>query len=236
MKRILALLMALTLCFAATAALAETTSLTVKGNGAVTVTADRACVTLGVRETSADALEAQSAVNAKINAIYEALLAAGVEKKDIGTDSLYLYANYDYSEEIEKIVGYTASNMLSVQTTQLEKLGEYIDVAFGAGANVLDYVQFTAQNSEDAQKEALELAVQNAYEKAEVIAAAMGKTIHSVTSVTEEDRYSADAGAKTSNARATEAASAEDSTLVQASSLQISACVTVEFELSEGED
>ena len=197
------------------------------------MTADKACVVLGVRETSSDALEVQGIVNGKINAIYEALIAAGVDKKDIGTESLYLFANYDYSGETEQIVGYTASNTLSIQTMQLDKLGEYIDIAFGAGANTLENVQFMAQNSEDAQKEALQLAVQNAYEKAEVVASAAGMQVSAVLSIQENDGYysSVEAGAKYSNMRAAGASEMDESTLVQASSLQISASVSVEFEL-----
>lgn len=233
MKRILTLLAAVMIALSMTAALAEPTKLTVVGNGVATMTADKACVVLGVRETSSDALEVQGVVNGKINAIYEALIAAGVDKKDIGTESLYLFANYDYSGETEQIVGYTASNTLSIQTMQLDKLGEYIDIAFGAGANTLENVQFMAQNSEDAQKEALQLAVQNAYEKAEVVASAAGMQVSAVLSIQENDGYysSVEAGAKYSNMRAAGASEMDESTLVQASSLQISASVSVEFEL-----
>lgn len=235
-KRMIALLLAAMMIWAMPA-MAEATKLTVRGNGVVTLTADQANVVLGVREYSTDAQEVQSTVNAKINAIYDALIAAGVDKKDIGTDSLYMYANYDYSGNEEKIVGYTATNTLRLRTEQLDNLGGYIDIAFGAGANTLDNIQFSAKDSETAQKEALQLAVQNAYEKAEVVAEAAGQDIASVLVIEENDSYyGMDSGAKYSNARVTGEAAMDESTLIQASSLQISASVTVEFELTEGQD
>lgn len=233
MKRILSIIMVAMLLFCG-AAFAEETELTVRGIGIVSVTADQASVVLGVRETSPDVLEAQSTVNEKINAIRTALLEAGVESKDIGTESLYIYASYDYSQDEERLVGYTATNTISITTTDIAKLGEYIDISFRAGANTLDTVNFSARDTEEAQKEALQLAVQNAYEKAETIAQAAGMEIVRVEKIDEtSEYYGGDLGAKYSNSRMAETA-ADGATVVQASSLQISASVVVEFELREG--
>ncbi len=65
-------------------------------------------------------LVAQSTVNEKIAAIKQALLDAGVQESEINTDSINIYANYDYSENTEVIVGYTANNTLSVRTTDID--------------------------------------------------------------------------------------------------------------------
>lgn len=234
MKRWMVVLLALVL-FGTTTALAETTILTVRGTGVVGVTADVAQIVLGVREVSTDVREAQATVNEKINAICDALIEAGVDQKDIGTESLYIYANYDYSGDEQRLTGYTASNTISITTSQIDSVGMYIDIAFEGGANTLDSVDFSSRDNEDAQKEALELAVQNAYEKAEVIANAAGMEIVAVKSFDEsEQSYSVDTGAKYSNARI-EAGAGDQSTRVQASSLQIQATVLVEFELSKGD-
>ncbi|MGN0803294.1 MAG: SIMPL domain-containing protein [Candidatus Faecivicinus sp.] len=234
MKRWMIVLLALVL-FGTTTALAETTTLTVRGTGVVGVTADVAQIVLGVREVSTDVREAQATVNEKINAICDALIEAGVDQKDIGTESLYIYANYDYSGDEQRLTGYTASNTISITTSQIDSVGAYIDIAFEGGANTLDSVDFSSRDNEDAQKEALELAVQNAYEKAEVIANAAGMEIVAVKSFDEsEQSYSVDTGAKYSNARI-EAGTGDQSTRVQASSLQIQATVLVEFELSKGD-
>lgn len=234
MKRWMIVLLALVF-FGTTTALAETTTLTVRGTGVVGVTADVAQIVLGVREVSTDVREAQATVNEKINAICDALIEAGVDQKDIGTESLYIYANYDYSGDEQRLTGYTASNTISITTSQIDSVGAYIDIAFEGGANTLDSVDFSSRDNEDAQKEALELAVQNAYEKAEIIANAAGMEIVSVKSFDEsEQSYSVDTGAKYSNARI-EAAAGDQSTRVQASSLQIQATVLVEFELSKGD-
>lgn len=234
MKRFFAVVLMLAMLLSC-AAMAESAVLKVRGSGVVSVSADVARVVLGVREQSDDVRAAQASVNEKINAIYAALVEAGIESKDIGTESIYIYANYDYSNGEERLTGYTASNSISVTTTQIDKVGEYIDLAFAAGANTLDTVNFFSRDNAEAQEEALELAVQNAFEKAEVIANAAGMKIISVKSFDEtEEHYYSDSGAKYSNARA-EGAAMDQSTMVQASSLQISASVLVKFELDKGE-
>lgn len=233
MKKFLSIMLIAALFVFSGGALAEKTELTVRGTGVVSVTADVARVVLGVWETAPDVRVAQATVNEKINAICAALLEAGVESKNIGTESIFICANYDYSDGEERLAGYTATNTIAITTFSIDKMGEYIDIAFEAGANTLDMVNFSSQGNEEAQKEALQLAVQNAYEKAEVIAQAAGMEIVSVKSIDEtEERYATDTGAKYSNARV-EAAAAGQSTMVQASSLQIEASVLVEFELDE---
>lgn len=234
MKRVCLVVLALLVMISGTMALAEDTSLTVRGMGVVNTEADCARIVLGVRETCEDALQAQAVVNEKLNAIVAALTEAGVDSKDMGTENLYIYANYDYSSSEERLIGYSATNTISITTMQMDKVGEYIDIAFSQGANTLESIYFSKQNSSDIQNEALQLAVQNAYEKAQSIADALGMEIKSLESIDESSEYyGVDAGAKYSNAREEAALTGDSSTMVQASAVQISATVLVEFELGE---
>lgn len=232
MRKAIAIVLAL-LCVCCSAAQAAT--LSVRGVGVVGVTADQARIVLGVRESAKDVLTAQATVNGKINAIFDALLEAGVEQKDIGTESLYIYANYDYSGDEPRLVSYTATNTLAVLVTDMERVGELIDIAFACGANTLDTVELSAKDTEEAQQQALRLAVESAFSKGEVIADAAGMTIASVVSIEEAvDYYGSDYGAKYLNARGVTESAADSATSVQASTLSVTATVLVEFELSEG--
>lgn len=236
MKKFVSVVLAVMLLMVSVSAIAEPAVLSVRGTGVVSIIADQASVVIGVRESAEDVLEAQTTVNGKINAICDALLAAGLEQKNLGTASMYIYANYDYSGEGERIVGYTASSSVSVMSDDIDKIGEYIDIAFANGANTLDSVNFSAKESEQAQQEALALAVQNAMEKAQTIAGAAGMEVTSIVSVTESNDYYYDValGAKYSNARV-ESAAMDTGTSLQASSLQVTATVLVEFEMSKGD-
>lgn len=117
MKKLIAAMLALIVCAVGMNALAEETKLSVSGTGVVSVLADQVSVTLGVTETNAEVKAAQEAVNAKINAIYDALIAAGVEKKDIGTDRISIRAEYSDSSILRsggELTGYTASNTITI--------------------------------------------------------------------------------------------------------------------------
>ena len=233
MKKMFAILLCLAILALGTgAALADGTKLSVTGSGTVLVESDLAIVTVGVQETSKDVLEAQSTVNEKIAAIKQALLDAGVEESEINTDSINIYANYDYSDNTEVIVGYTARNSLSVRTTDMDNVGSLIDAAFAAGANTLDNVQFTVQDDTQAREQALTMAVEDARRKADVLASAAGLQVASIESISEGGvsvydsmrNYAADTvmAAKESGGAGT---------LVQAALVSVDAMVSMEFEL-----
>ena len=233
MKKMFAILLCLAILALGTgAALAEGTTLSVTGNGTVLVESDLAIVTVGVQETSKDVLEAQSTVNEKIAAIKQALLDAGVEESEINTDSINIYANYDYSDNTEVIVGYTARNSLSVRTTDMDNVGSLIDAAFAAGANTLDNVQFTVQDDTQAREQALTMAVEDARRKADVLASAAGLQVASIERISEGGVSVYDS---MRNYAADTVMAAEESggagTLVQAALVSVDASVSMEFEL-----
>ena len=233
MKKMFAMLLCLAILALGTgAALADGTTLSVTGSGTVLVESDLAIVTVGVQETSKDVLEAQSTVNEKIAAIKQALLDAGVEESEINTDSINIYANYDYSDNTEVIVGYTARNSLSVRTTDMDNVGSLIDAAFVAGANTLDNVQFTVQDDTQAREQALTMAVEDARRKADVLASAAGLQGASIESISEGGVSVYDS---MRNYAADTVMAAEESggagTLVQAALVSVDATVSMEFEL-----
>lgn len=231
MKRIAILLIALMLMSVTCACtLAEGAVLTVRGSGVVSMDADTATITLGVREVSDDVVSAQGTVNAKIASVIEKLLEMGVNVDDIHTWSISIYPNYDYSSVGEQVVGYTADNTLSVTTKDIDNVGAYIDAAFAAGANTFSDISFSASDAADENDMALKLAVENAAAKAAVLAEASGMKVVGMRSISEEMYGYAENGAKFARAVAEETADGA-ATRVYASQLQVSASVTVEYAL-----
>ena len=106
---------------------AQGATVSVTGSATILAPADTATVRLGVTESAQNVLEAQSAMNAKIEAIRQALLESGIEEKSINTDRLNIYTNYSYADDgTERVSGYTASSTLSIVTHDME-LSEYAD-------------------------------------------------------------------------------------------------------------
>lgn len=228
-KRVIILLTCLLMACLTATAFAET-KITVSGVGEALIPADTAVVTLGVTVQKNDVLEAQNEVNTKIEAVRSALIAAGIAKEDINTDRLSIYAVYDYSQEIERIVGYNAQSYLAIRTLDMEKVGEIIDISFTSGANTLNGIAFSASDSSSAEKDSLTLSVKNAMEKAETIASAAGLKITGIESISESYTYRGDSGVNSfykNAAVAEDAASA--STTVQAAKISVTANVSVVF-------
>lgn len=236
MKKLVMLALALLLALSCTAYAegveVKENTLTATGSGVVYVESDVATVSLGVMEYSTDVKEAQNTVNTKIAAVRAALLEAGVENSDINTDSIYIYANYDYSGDTQRVVGYTATNSLSVRTTEIDKVGALIDAAFAAGANQLNNVEFSKQDISEAQDQALTMATQNAIAKAKTIASAAGVQLNGIAAISENNSYYYDSGLNVTYAR-TEDVKASEGTDVQAAMISVSAFVTIEYRIAE---
>ena len=231
MRKLIAVLLVLTLSLGVSAALADRT-VTVSGSGEVLVPADVAVVSVGINIRKADALEAQSAANEVIARIREALTAAGFDEENINTGYVSLWGVYDYNGDTESITAYNASSTLAVKVTDMARVGEAIDLAFGAGANTLDGVSFSVEDDAEARKEALKKAVADAQEKAAVLAEAAGLGELEVKAVQESgvsvyDRNINDFAVKAMGM--TESAM-DRGTVVTAAKIAVSASVTIVFE------
>lgn len=234
MRKLTALLLALALTLGLSAAFADT-KITVTGSGEVLIPADVAVISLGVNVRSAEAPSAQAEANEVIAKIREALTAAGIDEEDISTGYINLYAAYDYSSSVERITGYNASSTLAVKVTDMTRVGEVIDLAFGAGANMLDGVSFSAKDDTAARAEALKAAVADAKAKADVLAEAAGLGELEIDSIAESGVYAYDSGANNFSAKGmlTEEAAGDAATVIRAAKICVSASVTITYEAKQ---
>lgn len=231
MKKLIAVFLSVALILTSAAALADT-KITVNGTGEVRVSADTAVISLGVNARDKDVLKAQQKVNETIAAIRQALIGAGVKEENINTDFINIYAIYDYREDQEQIVAYNANSTLAIKVTDMESVGNIIDVCFAAGANTLNGISFSASDTEEAKTDAMQKAVADARKKAEVLAEASGMKITSIEIITEGGVYSYENNvgnvyaAKGFDTVETE----EDAgTVVQSAKLIVSATVSITF-------
>ena len=234
MKRIISLILALMLLTLPCAFAEEAASrLTVAGTATVSLPADTAVIRLGVQETAPEAQQAQATVNTKIAAIRQALLQMGIENADMTTESLYLYANYDYSDSLETLRSYTATNTLCITVRNIDLAADVIDAAFGCGANRFDDISFLASDISAATDQAYAEAVADAMHKAEIIAKAAGMNCISIVEINEGTTETwADNGMKL---RATTYA-AEDAAAgvdVQRSDVTVTANISITYSISK---
>ena len=168
-------------------------------------------------------------VNQVIASIRALLTENGIAGENINTDYINIYAIYDYRDGSEQIVAYNAGSTLAIRVTDMDSVGKVIDLAFSAGANTLNGIEFSASDTAAARGEALKGAVEDAKAKAGILADASGLKLKKIETISEGGTFSY------SNSRGFEAKSAdmEESaaygTVVQSARLVVSATVTVTY-------
>ncbi|MBQ8507954.1 MAG: SIMPL domain-containing protein [Clostridia bacterium] len=208
--------------------------LNVTGSGTIYMEADLVSASLGVNMSGEDLEVLQKQVNETVAAICEALVAAGLDEKSIATNYLYISPRYDYSGETEAIIGYSINNTLSIRTEDIANIGAYIDAAFAAGANTFDSIEFTVKDDSEARRQALTLAVEDARAKAETIAAAAGKQLNGILSISEGSQsdyswYNSTSGSVRYDMAAESVAGA--GTTVRAAQVKVTADVQVTYDM-----
>ena len=230
MRKLTALILALIVLSVSAAALADT-EITVSGEGNILVSADTAVVNIGVNIRDRNALKAQQRANEVIAAVRKVLTDNGIAAEDINTGYVELFTiyDYDYSSGSDAVSMYTANSMLAIQLKDMTQVGKVIDLAFGAGANSLNGVSFSASDTDAARKEALKAAVEQARVKAEVLAEAAGLKITGIEAINEGGTYSFDSGLNNFRSKGMADEAAEAETVVQAAKIQVNSTVNITF-------
>lgn len=175
--------------------------LSVSGSGEIDAEPDEASVRLGIEAENEAAAAAQREASTIATAILAALAEIGIEKEAIQTSALRLHPLYQQpaprsAAGVEpRIIGYRASNEVTVELTDLDKVGPAIDAAIGAGANRVIGVDFGLQDDLEMRRQALAEAIREARQKAETMAQALGVPLGPVLEVQEggvavQPRYS----------------------------------------------
>lgn len=184
MKKMISLLLAVMLCCVVSApAVADEDDrvIRVSGNATVSLSADTAALQIGVTTRNESVREAQSENTLLMSAVIEAILKTGVDEKDISTSQFDVYSTIDYvldetGRNVEKRV-FQVSNMLHVTIRDLSLLGAVLDTAVEAGANTTYGISFSSSKENEAYQQALTRAVEDAANKAQVLATAAGKSL-----------------------------------------------------------
>ena len=163
--------------------------MTVSATGTKKVMPDVAYVTLGTTTQNKSMSKAQSRNREIMNALTEALKSAGLKDGDIETVNYSVYPMYDYTTGTGKISGYEVSNMIRLTIKDIDKVGDYIDVAAANGANENYSINFDLEDSTPYYNEALADAMTKAKGKADAIAQAGGCEITGTLEITESQAY-----------------------------------------------
>ena len=171
----------------------ERNTLSVSGEGQLEVNPDKASITLAFVTNATTAKEAQDKNRAMSNAVVDALKGAGVKNEEIETIYYDLHQLWGWNQKTGERFdqGYELEHRMKITTTNLESVGNIIDLSIRSGANRVDSIEFglTKPMERQAKGEALAKAAQEAAAKAQSIAANVGVNIGKVMRVSESAYY-----------------------------------------------
>jgi uncharacterized protein YggE len=165
-------------------------TISVAGEGLAAARPDMAIVSVGVVTRAPSAAEAMAQNSRAMTTVTSAAKQSGIEARDIETSRISLQPQYSYpgqgSREAPKLVGYEASNNVSIRVRALDKLGGLLDQLVTSGANQVRGVELTLAEPGPLRDAARVSAMKDAMRKAEMLAEAAGVKIVRLFSASEE--------------------------------------------------
>ena len=166
------------------------TRLDISASGEVTRVPDIAVISAGVVTRSATAAAAMQENAGRMERVIAALKRAGVADRDIQTSAINLNPEYRYEEnQPPRLVGYTASNQVTVRFRDIRNSGRILDSLVAEGANQINGPTMTIEHPDSALDEARDRAVAAGRARAELYARAIGKRIVRIISISESGAH-----------------------------------------------
>ena len=201
--------------------------LIVQGEGKASVAPDKATIVLGVQTRDASAAIAAEENARQMNETITALLAAGIAESEIQTSGYTLGTEPQdvpvTAGEKQKAPVFLSSNTVTVNLNNTADVGRVLDAAVSAGSNSIQEVTFDLQNPGPQRDQALTMAILDAQRKAMVAAKAAGVKLGRVLEISEGYGYVA---------AASRSAAFDVATPILPGKMEITASVTVTYEIS----
>lgn len=219
---------------------AGNTLLNVAAEGKVARTPDLAVFSAGVTTQGKTAGEALTENAQRMTAVIASLRKAGIAERDIQTSNLSVNPVYgqpkrlpdgSYEQTDPVIIGYQATNQVSVRQRKLDQYGKVIDTLVAAGANQVNGPSFQIDSPEGALDEARVAAMGKARARADLYAKAAGLRVVRVLSISENGGFAPPPQPPIMFARA-DMAAAPKASPVAAGELEMTVTVNVSYELA----
>ena len=158
---------------------------TVVGSGQVQGTPDTLTANVSIEFTAPDVTAAMNQTSELQQAVINALVTAGVDRKDIRTTQVRLQPQY--GPESSAIVGYRASNSIDVKIRNLDSASNTLALIVSTGGNAtrINSVNYSIDDDSQLVKDARARAFQDAKDRAQQYAQLSGLKLGKVISISE---------------------------------------------------
>jgi uncharacterized protein len=167
---------------------ADLRQVTVVGAGEVQGTPDTLNVNASIEFIAPDVTGAMNQTSERQQAVINALVDAGVERKDISTSQVSLQPQFaGGGDNPQAIVGYRASNSIDVKIRQLDAASQALAliVSTGGDATRINNVNYSIEDDSQLVRDARSRAFNDAKDRAEQYAELSGQNLGKVISISE---------------------------------------------------
>ncbi len=187
MKKFTSVLVAALLVFSVAgtnlAAAAEPNTIAVSGMAEQEVAPDMAYIDVGINVRADDAETARTQEAQIASQIRRALLGLAITDNDLQNTSYYLYQEYKVDRNgVRTADKYVLDSSIKVTVKDLDKLSQVIDNVVEAGATNISNITYALSTQKIIQRQLLATAVENARDKAAVVANAGSRTLGNMLS------------------------------------------------------
>ncbi len=193
---------------------------------------DKVTVSLGVEITDNTAQAALTSNSNLMGKVLKSLNAAGVLENETSTSNFNITPNYNYSANTNqgRLTGFTVSNSIQIESSNIESVSKWIDAAVSAGANNVNNIYFSISNqkSDYMRNSLLKDAIDNAKIKADIAASAAGLKVVGVKSIIVEEAGSTPPPVPVYSAMARDGAEASPTPIISGQQ-EISASVSIVY-------
>ncbi len=165
-------------------------TLFVSGSSTTNTKTDKVTLSLGVETANKTAEKALLSNSNLMNTVIDALKKSGLQQNETSTFFFSIKPNYNYSKSGDRgdLIGFTVSNSIHIESSNIGSVSQWIDTAVQAGANFVNDIYFSV-SEEKLQKiknMLLREAIANAKSKADIVAAA-GINVGGIKSIMVEE-------------------------------------------------
>ncbi|HJA44719.1 MAG TPA: SIMPL domain-containing protein [Candidatus Phascolarctobacterium stercoravium] len=165
------------------AAAAEPNTIAVSGMAEQEVAPDMAYIDVGINVRADDAETSRTQEAQIASQIRRALLGLAITDNDLQNTSYYLYQEYKVDRNgVRTADKYVLDSSIKVTVKDLDKLSQVIDNVVEAGATNISNITYALSTQNIIQRQLLATAVENARDKAAVVANAGSRTLGNMLS------------------------------------------------------
>jgi uncharacterized protein len=153
-------------------------AISVVGEAEIAVKPDRAEVSIGVITQADTAVKAVTENSAAIRSLQSRLAQDfALTEADVQTTQFAVSPRYNFENQKQILLGYEVQHILSIKLSELERLGQLLDVVVQLGANQIQGVSYGSSQAATLSDQARTAAVAEARRKAELYALAAEREV-----------------------------------------------------------